>query len=268
MIKISASQIKTYRACPTKWSYDKLSGLKSPKGSGKGAAFGSMVHTHLERYGLKEMLPPSDEPAGKVALRVIAGGHVPIGVDGVYYEGMDPVGRMAPLCRNSLPRPGMFFLSSGREDVTLVGYIDQLDVRDPTVPVVVDYKTTSNLKYALTTDELMSDPQAVLYALYAFATHPAQKVIVRFVYVHVKNRTEPGKVVLREITYTPESILPYTAGLVSDVSAMADAHATRPDMPKNTERCYDYGGCPWMSVCKPIRGEPLPDGGTIRIRRK
>jgi len=120
---VSASQIKTWVACPRKWGFEYIKGLRSP--STAATLLGSAVHKILEDY-FTGVGDPYDGPGGKaqtLAQAVIDSGALPS--PGFFIE------------PENVERP--FLLRTG--DLKIRGFID-LVVPKARTPLVADHKTS------------------------------------------------------------------------------------------------------------------------------
>lgn len=127
------------------------------------------------------------------------------------------------------------------------------------LPTVFDHKTTANLSYAKSEDDLLTDPQALLYGL-AARVHVKEKTgkmpeHVGLVWNYVQTKGEPytRSVRVRQSLKVLESGL---EPLFAQAADMATALKTRPqpnDMPYNTDSCDKYGGCSYRDICPHAR---------------
>jgi hypothetical protein len=133
-----------------------------------------------------------------------------------------------------------------------IGFID-LICEDSGQTTLVDWKTTSDLRYAKTPDELRRNLQLNVYAHYAYELGVENDVNAGLVYVEVP-KTPPKR---------QAKVLP----VFIDISRQQAAHvwdATKPvldqmlevsqlddpqDVPCNTAICGKYGGCPFRTEC-------------------
>ena len=156
----SASQVSTFRTCKRQWWFQSIMGLPTPQRAS--AALGEAVHTQLEDYLNDGKLPDGSTPAGKIATAALPYAPKP-------FEVWTEVSMSDRKKRDSdtedVPMPGnmpRLFVAG----LPVNGFIDVLDLSGDR-PVVIDWKTTSDLKYAKTADDLMEDPQMILYGSYA-----------------------------------------------------------------------------------------------------
>lgn len=241
--RYSATQVATFRDCRRKWFLGYVVGYRGPQNAY--AALGEHIHKVLEAYLDDGTLPGGD----KVEITVTK----PNGQE-VAYTGDDLLQIILSYLAD-LPTPGQaategFFELDLGELGTMVGYIDYQVTED--VPVVGDHKTTSDLGWALTKDELREDPQATIYAVKALEESDADRVRLRWGYVR-RDPKKPGKKIVEvemSLTDTSKS----WQGILEDVKAMRDLRASGCDAgqtPYNAAACDKYGGCPYRgTVCK------------------
>jgi hypothetical protein len=127
----------------------------------------------------------------------------------------------------------------------------------PKRPVVIDHKTTSNLFYAKTSEELRTDPQAILYGLEArvhVSRERKQKVSdipevdLQWGYTSTRGPAEVRPVRLRQSLPILEDGL---GPLLDDARAMAAglAHGVTKDLEYDLRACEAFGGCPYRLRC-------------------
>lgn len=234
MWKISPSQFKKYRMCKRMFGFEYVEGLFPP--STDKQTFGSAVHKVLEGW-LKEGTPPdSNTQEGAIAKQGIRGGWLPT------------------------PSPNLLveheFLLQMDADIYTYGFIDC--VVPGTIPMVIDHKTTSDLRWAMTEGELGADPQALLYALWAMFHFNVPKVTARWIYYAATN---PEKGIRKPRGAKPiEFVFDSASGYFIEqirqiVLDMRDiVHIRENKLPgithkPNPDACSAYGGCPHAEKC-------------------
>ena len=218
---VSASQIATFRSCPTKWWWEKIRGIRTPETPAR--TKGKRLHKEWERY-LVEGIVPQD----------------PIAVSSLEH----------------LPPPGSVSreLVETRIDQTeglpvpLIGYIDLIEAPTSGRRRVTDHKTTSDFKWCRAPEELATDPQALVYCAEYLRRYPGGPVAFRHVYARTKGRPESD---VREVSLTPEWVDEhYRTSIVKTAHEMATyATANVRDVPYKTTACDRYGGCPHRGLC-------------------
>jgi hypothetical protein len=226
VIRKSASSITTFRDCQRKWAWKAIAGISSPPNPS--ASLGLETHDQLENY--------------------LTGGS---------FDFTKESGEIAASGLEHLPKPntpGMrveeafaFTSSSGQ---TYHGYKDvEILPEDGATPLVIDHKTTSDLGWAKTADDLRKDPQAILYAVDTFRKTGAGQVDLKWIYYQTK-RTRKSKLV--HLRILPEEALEAFEGIEATAKQMDDIYLTVKDvleLPATTSHCSAYGGCFYQGNC-------------------
>lgn len=161
---VSASQIKTYLECPRIWYKQKVMGEEfSPT---KAMQLGTKVHLLMEEMA-KEEGEPSINP-DSLNETVLSSVHLA--------RGLVPPGGLAEV-------PIKLEISG----IPVHGFIDYY-LRG-SVPKVIDWKTTSDFRYAKTHTDVAQDIQSVIYTRWAMDDCQAKEAAIAFVYIHTR---EPG----------------------------------------------------------------------------
>ena len=226
MMRLSASQVQTFIDCQRKWAWRYTEGVEEP--SNASAEKGKAVHAVLEQY--------------------LSGGAIDFTTE---------IGYIAASGLEHLPKPGtpgllveQEFHFEGPSGHTYLGY---KDLEEPAltplmIGIVYDHKTTSDLKWQKTEEQLRDDIQATLYAVDYFRKNPAHlEVELRWVYYQTKNTKKSAVTRLRvnqaetwqrflEIEKTAEAM-----SVASEKRAL--------DLPPNINHCSAYGGCPHQGRC-------------------
>jgi CRISPR/Cas system-associated exonuclease Cas4 (RecB family) len=218
-MRLSASQVQTFSDCQRKWSWRYVAGVEET--SSPAAELGKAVHAQLEKY--------------------LRGGEI---------DFTGEVGYIAAAGLEYLPKPGTpglqveeEFHFEGPSGHSYLGY------KDLQVPgVVFDHKTTSDLKWQKTTEDLKNDIQATLYAVDYFRNHPDElEVELRWVYYQTKNAKKSAITILRVgQTETWQRFLEIEK-ITETMSAAADKQPL--ELPPNVNHCSAYGGCPHQGRC-------------------
>lgn len=139
---VSASSIKLFQDCNRKWYEKYVLGKKEP--SSKAMKQGTDVHTVLENYLLRGEQPDKRTTAGKIASAGLQ--FLPAPADNLHVE------------------IAIQDITSIKESpVAFKGYIDLLIKTDDHIEIL-DHKTSSNIKYALTSEQLATNIQMIIYA--------------------------------------------------------------------------------------------------------
>ena len=264
LAKISASQLDTFAQCNAKWGYQYLDGHQPPQHPS--AQCGTRVHEILEAW-LARGQPPDPNEVLVIGERV--------------YE----VGKIALAGLYNLPAPGPHHDVEGGFTVPFMsgypalwrGFIDssylvhgpvvytmedgaQVLGRVEVIPEILDHKTTTNLDYRKTREDLLTDIQAMIYAWVGLTRVPdAPRVNLRWVYYKT---SKPYK---SEVTYTSvtrEHVM-QTLALWEELAIVGPLRAKAlglrgSQLPKNARACGRYGGCPHKDVrCRLTREERI-----------
>jgi len=230
-IRWSASQVDTYQSCNRKWWFNKILGIEIPQHPS--AAIGSEVHAQLEAY----------------------------------LEEKSPADSLGPIARTALPfapKPGSVYVEESIETLGLtaaglpaLGYIDVLDLKsDP--PQVLDWKTTSNFRYAKSEDELLRNVQMSVYAKATLAMFERLDLptpsSVRVTHVAMLTKA-PHEARRTSTVMTLPTIHENWKHVERTVAEMkATALLDTPDKVTPTESaCHAYGGCAFRDRCSALK---------------
>jgi hypothetical protein len=266
--KYSASQIGTQRDCFTKWFMDQTLGL--PRQDTASTLLGKKVHSELEAW-LRDKKPPS-HPRAKAMLPMLPLPSPAIKVEHEF---------------RLLTPPGVV---RGFMDV-FIPNVHGVDLPyegppDPAVPLVMDHKTTSNLFYAKTKEDLLTDPQAILYGMAArvFQKEAGQEipefVDLNWNYVQTRGDPETKSVRLRQSLQIMEDGL---GPIIEEAATMRTSLVgeTNPaDLPHNLKSCEKFGGCQFLEFCPHVNrkavamstpetpADPVEESNTLARLRK
>lgn len=226
----SASQVDTYNTCNRKWWFNKILGIETPPHPS--AVIGTEVHAQLEAYLEEKATADSLGPIARTAL---------------------------PFA----PKPGTVYIEQSIEELGLVagglpalGYIDVLDLTGD-IPQVLDWKTTSNFRYAKTEDELLRNVQMSVYARATLAMcdrlDVPEPTNVRV--THVAMLTKAPHEARRTSALMPrKTIHENWSSIERTVLSMREtATCETPDKVTPTKSaCSAYGGCPFLDRCRAL----------------
>ena len=181
---------------------------------------GTDVHSILEHYVENGVVIP-DNFAGQIAKAAL------------------PLVNMQSKCEHQFHIPLVEGITAtGRIDFTAFGVIE-------------DLKTTSSMRYAKTSEELKTDPQAIMY-LWAAQRDPALGFfgpIDRFAHLIVETRV-PHKTRRVECSLSEQEINEGISLIKSDALEMKAASSKDvDDVDYNLDACAMYGGCHLHSEC-------------------
>jgi hypothetical protein len=238
--KVSASQVKTWQACPRKWGFKYLDGIQDPPG--KAAQFGTAVHGVLEDYFNTGAMPDTTTREGKVAAAGLS--HYPTRKDvDVELE--------------------IFFITDG---VLYRGFVDAAwgPETDDDLPDIYDHKTSSNPeKYGLTPKSLPHDPQGLIYGVWALDFWDVPGVNLNWVYYKTKGRAVASRVSAHLSREDAQANFQKTIAPIGKAIVDARAGFTEGtikggnDLEANPRACGDFGGCPFAPFCRRTQDEVL-----------
>ena len=248
---ISASQLSRFSECRRAWWFQHIMGL--PTKQKPSAALGEAVHTVLERYLDDGVLPDTSTQAGRIA----APGLQYLPKPGTVFTEV-PMGSRgrgnAEVDEDSLPVPGGMprLVVAG---MPVNGFIDVLDLSGEH-PVVLDHKSSSDLKWAKTQEDLMEDPQMVLYGTYALDVFSAMGLEAETVEAgHIVYLTK-GAPAARKTTValTRAHLASERKKMEKTVEEMkVTAQARTPaSVEGEASVCDKYGGCDFRDKCGAI----------------
>lgn len=216
-IRISPTQLSTYKLCPRKWALGTIAGLKTPQAAS--AALGEAVHSVLEAWLEAGTLPDASTEAGAIATSMLQ--HEP------------PPKTVAVEQWLVVPRDG--YTLRGRGDAIRL---------EPAL--VVDHKTTSDIAtWAKTEAVLERDEQAVIYAAALLERNRAcQSVEVRFVYGQTRGARKAKPVTVHLSREHVAGVLEQDIEPVArEIVRWRRSTVRADDLPRNTSACDAFGGC-------------------------
>ena len=248
---ISASQLSRFTECNRAWWFQYIMGL--PTKQKASAALGEAVHTVLEAYLDDGALPDTSTQAGRIA----AAGLSLLPKPGTVFTEV-PMGSRgrgnAEVDEDSLPVPGGMprLVVAG---MPVNGFIDVLDLSGEH-PVVLDHKTTSDIKWAKTQEDLLEDPQMVLYGTYALDVFRTMGLETETVEAgHIVYLTKGAPMARKTtVTLSRAHLAAERKKVEQTVEAMKKtaAHRTPAAVEGEASVCDKYGGCDFRDKCGAI----------------
>lgn len=253
--QIQTYDVQTYGGCEARWFQQKV--LRIPTKQTKSQLLGVDMHAQAENYlntGTDTLGPIAragkhfmPTPMTWILVEVDAGKQRPIKAAGIHVE----------------------------QRIDVVGYSERYidnqgqEHDDPGTIEVVDWKTTSDLRYAKGSDELASSVQMISYAEWVVEQkrywRDAWDIDLERVRVsHGNFRTRGAPAALKTTTSIG---LPELAVKWSRIEGVAErmkatARLTLAEVPKNLDACNAYGGCPFRDVCpRPMFADFNFEGG-------
>ena len=252
MHKVSPSQISNFRDCPRKWWYASIAKIPYPQHPS--AALGERVHKILEMSTARksrpaDLLPAVSENTPQKEVQVAQAAWDAIDSFLLQQTGRSLVDREARIEEAwELPQGAPLTLAArGRADLVLPDFI-------------VDWKTTSDLRWAKSAKELRSDPQVLMYSAALDPDEPVRD----FVHVYTQTRNSTAA----RVVHTPIDRFMREQGLIAldkHVAAMAvcASAGAAEEVEPNTDACSRYGGCPFALRCM---GRPKGEGSMSKSK--
>lgn len=261
MIRLSASQVTTFRSCPRKWGWEKIAGLRDP--DTLATSFGSRVHEILEAY-LNDGTPPVPgetftfnpdwdrtalTPQQQTNLRKAEGK--------VLWPGKTALTMMGP----HLPEPGTGTVEGkfewedpDIEGTFWVGFKDWAQHTYKERITILDHKTSVDpVKYGKTPEELRNDTQFLIYAAHE-AQSAAADATIKGIWNYGSRDANPRKAKVVTVEDRAWKIVSdYKKDIVPVARLMRDyKHSIKDplELPPEPSACDMYGGCPHRSRCK------------------
>jgi hypothetical protein len=272
--RVSASAVEAYRRCPRVWYYDYVLRQRGP--SSPSQLKGTGIHFAIEHYlktaevlpfvdvdgdGKVCSLPFPDEPAND-------NGRVRVQTTDIMQAAVDYL--PPPLTNKehwAQPGAGLMIeqpieLPTYEGGPTWIGYIDRVEAYE-SAGKVSDNKTTSDLRYAKTPEELSKNTQLACYAKWVFINSDYAQLDLEHLYLTTRGKAKAklvGTTVTREQV---DEVWTRDLALVREMDSWAALGPPNADpLPPNTEACGDFGGCFHRSKCG-LEPKPL-----IQIRSR
>jgi hypothetical protein len=220
--KVSPTKIKEYTRCPRLWFFNYVLNLK-PEATAK-MSRGTEVHEKLELYYIKGIIP--EEPKLQKVLELAPPRH-----EKVMSETWLPV-----------ELPG---------NILVRQKADIIDLRDPTHPVVYDFKTMGNFNYALESQQLAEDIQLISYAYAVVSTYCPEATMVSVAHIQIPMDISDGPRKV-ETTISIVDVLEKWCFTESKYIAEMFKDSTKhvSEVKANFgSACNAFGGCPHQARC-------------------
>ena len=219
--KASATQLKTFRRCASRWYAEKILGHTTPPT--EAMKRGTLIHSMLEAY-LRDGTDLPDDDFGRMAQAAL---------ERLPDKGSVPAGDIER----------RFTLDASVLGVPFVGVIDLIEDGR-----ITDHKTTSDFKYIKGEEELRADPQAQAYALDYVLSSDEDEVTFRHVYIRTKGGAGSRE---SSVTFNRQDLAEAVQTMREDISRMVATSNVENlrDVEYNLEACGDYGGCPHRAIC-------------------
>lgn len=119
----------------------------------------------------------------------------------------------------------------------------------PFDPVVCDFKTTGNWKYAKTPEQLATDVQAQLYATWAMYTTKSEVVDLVWIYFATKGPRKAKRVHLRVHSDHVAEQFSAINDTAIEMYGVRQSCSDPLELPPTLSMCAAYGGCPYQANC-------------------
>src|SRR5271165_2814669 len=235
----SASRIGLWISCNRRAGWKYICGYPEPQNPS--AARGTKVHKVLEDNKRRGLLPDRTTEEGAIAAEALPY------IEGYVYEGPD----------GPVQLEGHIYVDGrhkwqGFKDLSAPG-------------TILDYKTSSDpFKWGKTAGELLSDPQAILYAQHYYSAHPPDAPTVKLKWLYLKTKKPyGGHPVELEMTREHAAVGFQVLEMFADemqaaVEAaptdVAGKHKYVLTLAHDPSRCREYPplGCPYRAHCTDI----------------
>lgn len=218
MKPLSPSEISTYELCPRKWAWKYVAKLPTPPN--RYAEFGIAFHKHNELWLRERKIP--EGYASEASLAVI-----PL---------LPPPQTAGLRIEEHFEFEAVGHTWHGYKDLEHNAHI-------------YDYKSTSDLCWAKTPEQLEQDPQATQYAWDTMLRDGVDAVAVTWLYVTRDKRPKrlPVHHVLRLDVIAPR--LAQSAATADEIRLMRATVSEPLEVPYNATACDAFGGCPFKAKC-------------------
>lgn len=170
---------------------------------------------------------------------------------GAYPSPLTTPGRLALLLIRDDPRPPSESARYEHAFTLRDLWAGIIDVYDPDMGAIRDYKTTSALKYALNEDTLNDDVQAVLYSEVAFTATQRETTRLEWHYV---TTTPPSTTHIVEVSRKRDKAHENKLAHLESTSILMKQLRSQERRALSLQAhrgpaCRAYGGCPYKSIC-------------------
>lgn len=234
-IWLSASAINLWSECQRKWGFRYLEKIETPQHPS--AILGTEVHeAQLGPYLIHDRPFDFTRPSGEIAAQLMP---------------LLPEPKTAGLVVER-----KFEIPSPTGKFGYVGYIDLYAPDSACVPgldggrpLLGDFKTTSNLAYAKTSDALRTDTQAMLYSMALMFEEGASELDAVWFYARTRKPHRAQRVHLRvQAAHVAEQFQRIDA-IGAEVATIRSASPRVEELKPNPLMCDQYGGCPYRHRC-------------------
>lgn len=228
-LRISPSQIRTFRECPRKWGFDKID--KVPREPNKAAAFGTDVHEFAAEHFRGRKARSDDTRIRRVGLALIGA-----------YKGVEE-----PLVEHYVEVPANGWIYHG--------YVDLAWITDGRL-TIADHKTSRDPdKWGLTAEDLPFDVQAMVYSRWGVELGFTE-IDLQWTYVNTQGTCYATPV---RATVDRDHVLAEIEKIDVTAAAIVEASKARTaiDLEPEPSACGMYGGCPYAANCPRTKAQIL-----------
>lgn len=262
---VSPSQVDAYRRCPRVWYNATV--LKDREPSKPFQLRGEAIHKALEIYlrtgEVKPTIALPDSLKGGALTEFqtlefiqVAIPHIPRPANDLEHWGQYPKDdKGAPTAMLLLEQAGEMgtweaeAAPAGDRGPGVSQFIDVVEAL-PKKCRILDYKTTSNFRYAKTPEELQKNTQLCWNAKYIFAISDYEEIEIEHLYLLTTGRPKALPVRTRVTRAQVEEVWARDMALVHEMVEWARLGPLTADvLPPNTDHCDDYGGCFYRTKC-------------------
>ena len=240
-LRFSPSQLVKYRRCRRMYAFEYVEGF-FPASSDK-QSFGTAVHSQLERW-FKHSKPPENNPEGEVAKQGL---------------------RWLPVPSKTLLVEHHFEIPWNK-NFDVGGYIDCVERGERLI--IIDHKTTSDLKWAKTEGQLAVDEQAIIYSAWAMLHFQEKEALARWVYYSASNpasgrRKPQGSKPVETVFRYDDNLLHLKLSKINtdfnDMYRIRKEEIKGSSLLPSPESCGMYGGCPHREArrCEDLNPEDI-----------
>lgn len=256
VFEFSPSAIKTWRRCNMSWGFTYIHGLRGPQGAG--AALGTRIHKEMEDW-LEDFVPPNHAAAKRLVPLAPHPNHPGLLIENSF-RNLYPVGDPPT------PAAGKGFIDLIVPEPDLK-YLPRDGGFKTNVPIVFDWKSTARLDTALEPDQLLQDPQGVLYGVAARlevsdSIRSVPEVDLVWVYTGTKVASAFPVKARQTLTILEDAIVPILDSASDMKRAKTDGSVS--DLDYDLRACETGFRCPHRSYCPAYTGyhriapEPIP----------
>lgn len=244
---VSPSQVTTFELCARRWWGEKVKGLREEQTAAQSG--GELLHKEMENW-----YELGTQPTNASALRILDDPRIPPRSEHVRIE-----------------HPRDYKLGLVAAGVPVIGRIDLFDLTPGPLdrPRLVDWKSTSGLKWTKTAEELARNVQLIVYGKFLFTFHVRNESL-SMAHGYLLTRGVGAKLVVTDPLPQSHfddcySALEATVAEMKTVAALSELEAVPPTFSRNTCKAFNKL-CPVAGYCGEeafrAAGMPWPKSAT------